>query len=758
MRQKLKNSIKYVSYILSAAILLSGCHQAEEVPELIEPLAMSQTFRPVERRNIGTPKILVGHYVPHEYCHFYKKATTLKKITCDIGQYVNKGDILAYADVEKMKEELEETKSALNLLIETHALKQPIHANTMKSMEAQGSACECLEDAERINTQMGVEKENYLYDEQLFIFMQESYEKEIVELEKLIKDSTLRAKSSGYVTYVKNTGDGNKVNVNENIVIVSDYQDTHIEVTGLTTKGYKYKDFAIKYAKIAGREVGIEEYNYTSKELAYAKAQECFPNMRFKLLDEQQGEPGDFVLLYFFNLDRKQVLAVGNDSTNVDEKGNYVYVKGNGGELEKRYFEPGTGDQHYQEVKSGLNEGELVLYVQDAAIPSQADTYEITLKDYEQTLPVKRYQRAETINTAYFTPCDGKVKSILVSPDDQVKKGDVLAIIDSAGGKAKLVEAENAINHLKMDYLKRCMDLDKQVEEMQKQTAKLIKAMEWTGPGEEGSGSEYKYRVVSAQRTMLECEESSCELQKEIARVEYESALVKATNTYNRIKKNNSGTGEYTIVATDDGIVNKIYAKVGITVKEDEESSLLLSCSMINEDKVSVSMSQNKELLGDVGTASVDAGRKLTFSNKDLKLESTCIGTLTNNKSYVFTEENKTYVTTCNSADQKNSFIASINEPSFFQDGKVLKNCDVMVDVVSLKKVVVIPETMLYSEKVKLADEIHYYVWKVVDGELVKQYVTTATDFGIRKDNEIVILDGLSEGDVLAGKLIKQTQ
>ena len=129
-----KYIIKYLSCFLIASILFCGCGKTEEVPELIDPASGVQAFRPVERRMIGDPKILIGQVTPKEYCHFFKKTMDIKEITCDIGQYVNEGDILAYADVEKLQEELEETKAALNLCIAKHDINQPIFECTVKSM------------------------------------------------------------------------------------------------------------------------------------------------------------------------------------------------------------------------------------------------------------------------------------------------------------------------------------------------------------------------------------------------------------------------------------------------------------------------------------------------------------------------------------------------------------------------------------------------------------------------------------------------
>ncbi len=760
MKTTLRKTAKYFTCILTLAIVLSGCKTVEEPPELIDPVSMKQTFRPVEKKIIGSPKILVGHYVPQEYCHFFKKATPIKEITCDIGQYVNEGDVLVCADTEKLREEMEDIQASLDLCIAKHLVKQPIHSCTVKSLEAQSSTCECLEDAERLTAQIGVEKENYEYDEKLYEFMVEKYNEEIADLEELIRDGTLRAKKSGYVTFVKNTGITNQANAYENIVIVSDDTDLHIEVSGLTTKAYLYKDFEIKYAIIDGKEVPIEEYNYSNKELAYAKAQESYPNIRFKTVEDIPGEAGRFVMLYFINRSKEEVLVVGRDAANVDDAGNYVYVKGEGDSLEKRYFEAGSGDDHYLEVKSGLQEGEMTLYVQEAVIPDQYEPYQITLTDYVQTLPAKRYQQAETVNTAYFTPCSGRVKDVLVVGNDHVKKGDTLAIIDSEGGESKLTEAENAISHVQLDYVKKCREQDKQIEELKKQTADLIKIMEKSDPSGNAGGNEYRYKIVSAQRTILENEVNIRNLQKELARLEYESALAKNKKAYQKLKKNNNGSGEYAIVATSDGVVSKVYVKKGTAVELDGENSLILSCAKQSGDKIAVTMPQNDDLYGSVGSAAIDTGRKLVFQYENQRFETTCIGSLYNQKNYIFSEGDKTYVTNCSTEGIKEGFITTVTDPAFFKDGEILKDCVVDVEVMRSPKMIVVPGHLVYEEKVKLSNDVQYFVWKLENDDLVKQYVTIGKTYGIGtgESSQIVILTGIQEGDVLAEDISRRKE
>ena len=56
--------------------------------------------------------------------------------------------------------------------------------------------------------------------------------------------------------------------------------------------------------------------------------------------------------------------------------------------------------------------------------------------------------------------------------------------------------------------------------------------------------------------------------------------------------------------------------------------------------------------------------------------------------------------------------------------------------------------------KKKDNNAVYYYVWKVVDGVLVKQYIKT--DEVLMTAANVCVLDGVKEGDVLAKQKVKE--
>ena len=89
-----------IAAILAASLILSslsGCGKkaAEPIPELMNPLAAAEAYRPVEIGSVGDIYILNGIVVPKEYPVFSEKMFQIADINVRMGNYVNEGDVIA---------------------------------------------------------------------------------------------------------------------------------------------------------------------------------------------------------------------------------------------------------------------------------------------------------------------------------------------------------------------------------------------------------------------------------------------------------------------------------------------------------------------------------------------------------------------------------------------------------------------------------------------------------------------------------------
>ena len=738
--------IRTTSLILTLSLLLSGCTQEREVPVLEEPVTERELFRPVTRMDVGELKVSIGNVTPMPYCHYFERQTIIDEINCTVGQYVNKGDVLVTADTESMKEELVEMQASLKLLVDEHAAKEPLHDLNIKILSSKRQ--ECLyrydeEGASQYTTEIKKTEEDHTYDEELYAYMVDYYQSEIAKLEKSINEKTIKAKVSGYVTYIKDTSKGSTAKNEEAIVIVSDFDDLYIEVPDITTATNTYGKYEVKYAIIKGNEVPIEEMEYSSKEQVYAKSQGNYPCVRYKTLTPQDLKIGETVILCFVRRDRQDVLTVGYDSSNSDENGIYVYVKKDDGSLEKRYIEIGITDDYYYEVLSGLEEGEEVLYTQESVAPVSYEEYTVVTGTQRTSVLGSNLKKAEIVNTAYFTPCDGKIESLNADPGQEVHKGDVLAVIDSGSGEAAIKEIENEIKHLNMDYEKYVKDADKNIKTMTVQGLQLLTVIE---QGKEyGTLGEHDEDAINCQKDVFDHQVSIAKIEKEVRRIEYEDSLARLNRQISKIKKNNNGSGKISVIAKEDGVVSSLYVKEGDIVKYGGDKYLLLSCTRSVEGIGSLSVGKGSEI------PPLGCSIEISINESDDKYTGKAISCIVGGKAYAFTEDDKIRLSVCESSGVSNtkSVLFELDDKEFFDKVKI-KDCEPKIQVLYAEDLVIVPGSVVYKEENVITSKMRYFVWKIMDGKPVKQYVVKGSTYGIGDEASVVILRGLEPGDVLA--------
>ena len=737
---------KTLAFLLMSSILLSACGEVREVPELKEPLTEQASFRPVMRADVGNLKVKIGNVTPRPYVHFFERQTVLKEITCDVGQYVEKGQVLAVADIERLGEELTEIKADLDLLVAEHTYNEAIYELNQKILASQRQECLYRYDedtAANYTTEIKKGEENHTYDTDLYNYMVDYYGREIAEIQKTISEGTVRAKHTGYVTYVKDTSKGSTAGANEAIVIVSDYDDTYIEVPSVTADVNEFKKHEVKYALVNGEKIPIEEVEYTNQELVYANARKKYPAIRYRLTEQADLKLGDTVILCFMRNDNRNLLTVGYDSTNSDENGSYVYVKKPDGGMEKRYVEVGVTDDCTYEIKSGLQEGELVYYTQESVSPARYEKYTVEPMTFTQTVQAGNLKKAETINTAYFTPVKGKVISLPITPGKEVKKGEVLAVIDSGSGEAAIKEVENDIKHLQMDYEKYVQDTDKNIKTMTVQGLMLLTVIE-EGKYHNTLG-EHEEDAIECQRTVFDHRVSIAENEKQIRRLEYESNLARLNRRIQKLKKNNNGNGEISIVAEEDGIVSRVYVTEGELVEPGTEKYLLFSCTRDQEGMGSIALSKSLDI------PPISCEVNITVHQKTDKYKGYGVSCVQSGKAYAFTEDDKTCLSVTNGNDIEGAKYVFFNlEDKEFFDKVQIKDCDVTVTQLNSPNMIVLPGSVVYKEENKITQKMRYYVWKIIDGDLVKQYVIPGVTFDIGTEANVVILRGVEPGDVLA--------
>lgn len=747
LRRKISVSI---SLLLTAVMAFCGCGgKKEDIPELLEPISTNESYRPVEYGDIGKNIIKIGSVVPNDYCHFFKSSVNIESINVSVGDYVEAGDIIAQASQESVDSSMEDTQEQLNNQIAVHELNQKIYEENQTKLDWQIKAYEEAGDSETADayrTEKATNAENNRYDNLLYEHQIAKTRQELSEMQELSNDNTLVARHSGYVTYVKDISTSYQVESSENVVIISDYSDAYIEISNEYVKGKAYDSYKKMYTVIDGVRYDIEEYKYTNEELATAQSTNKYPYVRFKL-SNASGElltVGNLAPLYFSASDISNVLIIGNDSLQEEGENNFVYVKTESGEKERRDIITGASDENYTEVVSGLEEGELVYYASDSMIPSNYNEYEVGLGDIRTTATAKSQSVKPVSYKSYATPVAGDCTLLNVSVGDTVSKGDLLFTIDSGGGSAELKQMEIEIQNAKDDYNDSIATSDEEISSISNEKKEYENGTKHEGytPASATPSDADEDGDVGGENTLYMIERLTCDLNiaqynKELLTLNYNNQMYTLNKSYNKLKENNDGSGNVSVYAEESGTVQEIYYINGYSL---EAGDYMLSIGSDSNMKIVATIQDGKP-----GMA---INQRVTFVNNEddsIRLSGRCIASNSgSDKVYITTIDGKVYITSSASSESICYYLEVDDESYYDEPGAYTA----LYDTMTVENVVLVPSSMIYTETNKTNGKVYNYVWKVSEGVLIKQYVQI--DDTLKDSLNTCILSGVSEGDILA--------
>lgn len=713
-------------------MLIGGCgsKKTETIPDLEEPAASNASYQQVTYGDIGTTSVLLGTAVPKEYGQAYEANVMVTKILVEPGDMVEKGDVLAYADVdeasasrEAKQQELSHENTVYELNQKINQLQQNKLANQQEAAVVDDTQEAITEESpqetgtENITSQIAVLQENGRYDTKLHEYRVQKLNEEIAALDDLIADGTLKANHSGEVVYTKSLTVSRNAGTGENVVVVADTEDLEIKLKDVTVQNYKYKDVLEKYMLQSGERVPVTEREYSTDELVLAKINNNYPNVLIEKPEGVELKAGELYPIYFEEKRAEHVLLVGNNSLYQEDGENYVYVGTGDDTREKRKVTTGVSDDHNTQIVEGLEEGEAVYYETMERMPSDYTEYMVERSDFQVENHGLKYGRADKNARVYLTEKEGVLVEIAVEKDAEVKKGDLLYIIDTGEGKAAITEAANAIETENTTYQKQQADYDAQLIELQNAT---------------DSVSDYDRQIIT--------------LQKEVAEADHSYTLQQLQAAYDTLSRGNDGTGKLSVYADEDGQVSKITVWEGDTVEAGDE---ILKMKGEASDLLLVQMVSSKSVT--VYTDDIaEAGEPVSITSGDTTYTGTCVGFAAGSNNL---DEGCLYIDE-NGAHYTFQTTSGYDTPAFY----VRMNDEIVDDMgngesvdfpyISMEDVIVLPAGMIYEEKDAMhPDKVSYFVWKIEGDHLVKQYVLLDDTL---TGNGKVVLFGIESGDVLA--------
>lgn len=739
-----KKRRRQTAFLLVVIVLFcTSCgNSRRQIPKLLEPEEVMSACRPVERGNVGDIQFLLATVVPMEYCSCFPSQITVDRIYVSVGDKVKKGDVLATADMSAANSQLLDLKRQLSQEQEIYALnckvaeltEEDLKKRIKKAAQRENDAAkkaneepgeETEEETEEetdepeesekdLRTQLAEHQENARYDAQLHDYRMQKLNAAIKEQQAVVKDGTLKAGHDGIVSNIKDLGVSHTALAGENIVVCYSDKKTYLEVHDVTVDTYKYQDYQKKYIMVDGKEVKAQEISYSTQEMILAKISSRYPNLRFVCPQEAGLKPGDSCPIYFVKESAENVLLAGNDSLHEDGSTAYVYVK-DGDTKVRREVTTGLSDQYYTEIKEGLSEGEMVYYESSEKLPVDYEPYTVSTGNYSSKNYALSYQKSTLDTMLYRSEYDGSILKLAVKEKSRVKKGDLLYVVATGSGAAAIAEAKNAVEQENLSYQKTIKELGQQEEDLKKD---------------------------SIQFKILSC-------QKQIAKIQHENAMVRLQEQYMEVSKNNDGTGNISVYAKESGTVSKLFLNEEDKLLAGDEvlsittgTSELLMLQLVEPPRGNaVSVKRDKIASLETEVEYDDGGQK-----------GRCVGygVWENNssKAYLYSDKNGAHLSYHGESGlEYATFYVRMEDKDFVKD--LPSGGYFIFDEYSLHDVIVLPSSMVKKETDAIdTEKTWYYVWRVADGELVKQYVLV--DEELMGTQQTVVLSGLHEGDILA--------
>lgn len=489
-----KGRIKRITAVGTAFALLAascaGCGQEtqpawQEDVELLEPVGVAAGYETAARRNLYDAKVYSALVCP--YVEEYETETALQTPGYDVypGQAVKRGDCLLHGDMQSLEEQIEAQEKALAEMTESYqefvaetneALAQPRtdeknNRNILDSLEKEKPEQYITETDEESGET--VEKENPEYtkwqqDYRRFDGLYRSARQKVLELEEALKErtelyeldygyqqlllerlkedmarGTVVSGMNGYLAAWRELTQQNWLGSGQTVAAVADLDRLELK-SEYVQKGLISKAEEV-YAIIDGKRYEVEYQPLDSDEYDRLKELNGKVYSTFSFPDgEAEVEAGSYGVIVVRSQTRENVVTVPQDAVKKDDATSYVYVL-EGTESVYTPVEVGMKDGMYAEILSGVEEGDKVLTESavtagsgSARVERGSVSYEFSAVGYLDYLDTEYIENPVTYGDCYYLEA-------LVSPNQEVKKGDVLARVRVVPDETELLRNEQKL-------------------------------------------------------------------------------------------------------------------------------------------------------------------------------------------------------------------------------------------------------------------------------------------------------------------------
>lgn len=489
---------RWVSALI-VAVLLVGCKGADmesvtqETPALLDPEGAASNYEIATYRDLYNAKVLdatVDFYV-EEYSY-----TDGQSFACSYvapGQTVSKGEALISGDMNRLEDQIEEEKKALEEMEENYADYEAAAKEDLQPLLDDKEFYYRLtieyKDREPEFTQYGNEYQKaklaVQYKETEIKHRKELYEidhayalSKIERLQEKKQECVLRSEIDGTVVAMQYYEYGNYIEPRKGVVAVGDTQRieihcNYVNKAEMNNAKEAYAYFNGKKYPVTYQEMTTEEYNrrVRLKKPLYST---------FLVEGEEMPELGAYGAIVIITDSRNNVLTISKDVVHRDGEGSFVYLLRDGESI-RTAVNTGMSDGIYTEILEGIVQGDKVL--SNETIPLGTKTVKVEKGELKRKLSISAYayypENKEITCPVKYGTC--YLAESTVKKNQPVKKGDVLATVtverDEVSLKRKTLQRQRCRERL-ADL--RSEDEKEKKIEIKRTNARNIKSLEKT--------------------------------------------------------------------------------------------------------------------------------------------------------------------------------------------------------------------------------------------------------------------------------------
>lgn len=348
-------------------LLLTGCkEEAEEVPELLEPVAVKIDMAMAQTGEIYDMTVYSGEVVPAVEELYFLADGQLKDVYVMMGDIVEEGQLLASLDEEELTEEIEDLEEEITYLTRMGEFSDRIAADDIEIARGELEYMHALGDFGRTSWLKEIEIQ------EMELALEEAKELRSIELQQKQKSlNTLKNKTgkgditapfSGRIVYISEINRGDAIQGYTPVIYIADDSVLSLSTDYISESSIRYADRL--YAKIGSKDYEISYVPYEKEEMVRMTLAGEEMKTQFSIDSGTEGlVAGQYAAVVICQSYKENVLVIPVNALYRDGGGQYVYKQVDG-ERVRCSVKTGMVTDTKAEIEEGLEEGDIV-YVQE---------------------------------------------------------------------------------------------------------------------------------------------------------------------------------------------------------------------------------------------------------------------------------------------------------------------------------------------------------------------------------------------------------